>query len=285
PLSNLIIFIACLLLRLFSKVKIAIVIDEPKYFGFRNLTGRFISWSTIPICFWSAHRIIPPSQISANQCKKIGTTANKIRIIPPGINKALVFHTTEESHQRKNVNILYIAYWTPKKGLIYLLEAFSKLENNFYHLHLVGDAGRFPSYRKRVLEYIKKNLPGNRIHIYGHLSHEDLEPIWNKATIFVLPSLWESYGMVIVEAMLHGVPVIATNVGAIPELVKDGVSGLLVPPKDSFALAEAIKKLSNDDELRKKLIEGGYKVARNALSWEESCEKVYQIILELLDNR
>jgi len=112
---------------------------------------------------------------------------------------------------------------------------------------------------------------------------KNLDRVWDQANIFVLPSLWESYGLVIVEAMARGIPVVATNVGAIPELVTDGISGLIVPPKDSRALAEAIQRLSLDISLQNKVIAGGHRIAENSLSWEESCEKCYQQIVSIFN--
>lgn len=281
PVSNLITFAACVLLLLFSKVKIAIIVDEAKYFGFQNLVRRMSSWCTFSICLWSSHLIILPSRSSANECKKMGANQKKIKIIPPGIDRVSFSNALENGGQGKGVHIVYLGYWAPKKGLIYLLQAFERLENNIYHLHIVGNSDRFPSYREKIIKYIEKNLSANHVHIYGHIPHEDLDQIWNKASMLVLPSFWESYGMVIVEAMFHGVPVIATDAGAIPELVKDGVSGLLVPPGDSFALAEAIRRLTKDSDLRRKVIRGGYKVAQRSLTWEESCRKIYNCLLEL----
>src|SRR5581483_5428280 len=100
---------------------------------------------------------------------------------------------------------------------------------------------------------------GERVEFVGPVyDYQDLLAYYRAADLFVLPSLQEGFPRVIYEAMTQGLPVIATAVGGIPEVVVEGESGLLVPPGSESALAQAIDRLLSDGELRRRVIRGGY---------------------------
>ena len=98
---------------------------------------------------------------------------------------------------------------------------------------------------------------GGRIHWIGHVSWENTTDLYRQASVFVMPSWFESFGISVLEAMAFGLPVIASSAGALPEIVEDGKTGLLVPPGDAQALAEAIKRLLCDPALRSRLGNAG----------------------------
>ncbi|HLE99114.1 MAG TPA: glycosyltransferase, partial [Gaiellaceae bacterium] len=87
----------------------------------------------------------------------------------------------------------------------------------------------------------------------GSVSREDVLRLFRAADVSVLSSAWENFPHTVVEALAVGCPVIATAVGGVPEVVRDGENGLLVPPNDVAALAEAIRRFFDDDELRRRL--------------------------------
>jgi len=286
--SSLFTFLATALLRIFCQIKIIVTVEhfkDPPLSSFKYFLARIPWFFANLVCLHTAHLVIGVSKSTRRECRKMGVTARKIRIIPNGINKIPNFEKQDSyGNQNETVDILFIGYCARIKGLRYLVDAMRMLQRQGaknYFLHLVGDTQKDPKYLRRIQRFIHDNSLNGRIRFYGRIYGKELECAWEKANMLILPSLWESYGLVIIEAMNRGIPVIATNVGAIPELITDGVSGLLVPPRDCHALAEAIKRLSEDIALRQKLIEGGYRVAANTLSWEESCEKFYQEVSTL----
>src|SRR5690606_29922281 len=110
-------------------------------------------------------------------------------------------------------------------------------------LHLVGETTAEPSYARRVRALLAAPGLRERVVVHGSLPPEMVAAYYRAADIFVLASWAESYGMVVAEAMAAGLPVVATQVGHLPCLVADGVSGLLVPPGDAAALSAALGQL------------------------------------------
>jgi glycosyltransferase involved in cell wall biosynthesis len=147
----------------------------------------------------------------------------------------------------------------PVKGHTYLIKAIQKVvkvipEAKFL---FVGDG----EIKSKLSEEIKSLDLQENIFMLG--SRNDIATILSCINVFLLPSLNEGFGMVLIEAMAARKPVIATNVGGIPEVVKDGETGILVPLKDPEAFSSAIIKLYNNPELSRRMGQAGYSRARN----------------------
>jgi glycosyltransferase involved in cell wall biosynthesis len=105
----------------------------------------------------------------------------------------------------------------------------------------------------------------------GWAEHEELPAEYEDADVFVFPSVWdEPFGIPVAEAMAAGLPVVASRVGGIPEIVADGETGMLVEPDDASALAAALEQLVNDAELRARLGEAGRLRAAERFSWDRA---------------
>ncbi len=137
----------------------------------------------------------------------------------------------------------------PQKGIRYALEAVRKLLPLYPNLQyvIVGDG-----ILRSELEQQAKNL-GISEHVHFMGWRHDVKELMTQFEIFLAPSLWEGFGLVFLEAMAQALPIVASQVSAIPEVVEDGVTGILVPPQNSDALAEAIKKLLDNPDLAQKL--------------------------------
>lgn len=155
--------------------------------------------------------------------------------------------------------LLFVGYLRPEKGVDTLLKAFTKLRRKReLKLTLAGGSDRPSGAESLIKESIKRNPFCDDISILGTIDFgEELFELYRTHDIYLLPSLSEGTPRTLVEARSFGCPVIATNVGGIPSSVKDGVDGLLVPPSDADAMADAVEKLLNDDVLRRQLVSEG----------------------------
>lgn len=157
-------------------------------------------------------------------------------------NNNISFFQEEEN----SFTILTPGRFVEKKGHKYLIEAIkilNKKYNNFQFL-FIGDGA--------LKEKLEQIIPNNVI-IKSAIPHKDLMQLYNEVDIIVIPSVFEAFGLVVGEAMIMKKPIVATNVDGILEMITDKKEGLLVPPKNPQALADAIEKLYLNKDLREKL--------------------------------
>lgn len=154
-------------------------------------------------------------------------------------------------------NVLFIGTIEPRKGVIYLLQALSKLKQDNLELKcIIVGAVTDNRYYERLLQYIGENQLAGIVEFTGRVSEERKKELLKTAYCLVLPSLHEGFGIVIIEAMSFGLPVIAFNNSAIPYTIKNGENGILVENKNTLELKESIKNVLLDEELYIKLRKG-----------------------------
>lgn len=168
------------------------------------------------------------------------------------------------------IRILFIGFVRPEKGVEYLIDALPKLQcNRPWALTVVGPWDQFQDYKANLDVRIEGQSIGDRVNWEGYKSYgPEMWGYLRTHDIFVLPSLSEGTPRVLVEARANSLPIIATSVGGIPTSVTDGVDGILVPPKDSEAIAAAIDKMVVDGDLRRELIRSGLQSVRK---WTIDC--------------
>jgi len=181
-----------------------------------------------------------------------------------------------------SANSLVIGYWLiPIKGVTHLLSAVTKVAEKYPKtlLVLVGKGDDKGEEEIKLKEQVEKSGLEDKVRFLGWRS--DVDEIMGCFDIFVLPSLNEGMGRVLVEAMAAGLPIVASSVGGIPDLVKDGKNGHLVPPEDACALEKAISALLEDKAQRKRMGEAGKKMCR-PYSTEAMVEQIDDLYRELL---
>ena len=192
---------------------------------------------------------------------------DRFSIIPNGINTHL-FYPKPGIQREKNRIIVTNSADTPLKGLYYLLQAVAELSKSMdIRLIVVGT----PKKNGRILRLVKNLAIGQVVRFTGRISDEEFIRQYAKATVAVIPSVYEGFGLPAGEAMACGVPVISTTGGALPEVVGD--AGILVPPADPAALAKAIRDVLTDPKLAKKLSTAGYQRVQNHLTWHAAARK------------
>lgn len=181
-----------------------------------------------------------------------------------------IMETSKRKMNDREINILFVGELTKIKGIDILLESFKIASNQSINLFLkiIGD-GPLHAYCKEFI--CNNNL---NIKLLGRLNHDKTMEEISISDIIVLPSRTESFGRVILEAFEFEKPVIATDVGGIPELLKNGENGVLVNPCDPKGLADAMLKLGKDNILREKLGKSGKQSLEGMLSFEDLAKKI-----------
>jgi glycosyltransferase involved in cell wall biosynthesis len=176
----------------------------------------------------------------------------------------------------------YVGWLIPIKGVTYLVSALAKVAEKYPEslLVLVGKGDDKGDEEIKLKEQVERAGLADKVRFLGWRS--DVDEIMGCFDIFVLPSLNEGMGRVLVEAMAAGLPIVASSVGGIPDLVKDGKNGLLVPPADASSLEKAICALLKDKVQRKRMGEAGKKMCR-PYSAEAMVGQIDDLYTELLE--
>ena len=165
--------------------------------------------------------------------------------------------------------MLFVGRHIERKGIEHLIAAMAFLKGDRFRLKIVGHGDRTEALKAQALA-----TGDGRIEFTGKLSTEDLARAYADADVFVLPAVVDSkgdtegLGVVLIEAAEMGLPLVGSNVGGIPDVVVDGETGLLAAPADPVALADALRKLANDPDLARKLVEGARERTRRLFSWD-----------------
>jgi glycosyltransferase involved in cell wall biosynthesis len=195
------------------------------------------------------------SEHTAEYLVASGLEPGRVRVVPLGIDvpgSAGAFARVDERR-----SVLYVGRLVREKGVVELLEAFARIGAADAELVFVGDGPMRPR-----LEVAARTLVvGDRIRFVGAVPHADVSTYFARARVVVVPSWFEERGRVVLEAMANGAPVVAARTGGIVESVRDGIDGVLVPPRDPIALASALARVLEDDELAASLSAAGVRVA------------------------
>ncbi len=213
-----------------------------------------------------AARLISSSQWARQSLiDDYGISPSKIEVIPYGTDLAFWDNPgSKPAHPEGKVRLLFVGGDFERKGGKLLLDCFKTTFADSCELHLVTKAPVEASNNVFVYPNIQANSP-------------ELQAIFRQADIFVLPTEADCYPNAIIEAMAAGLPVVSTNIGAIDEMVQEGESGYLLPPRDGPALSKALTRLVEDAELRREM---GHK-ARQAAEINHDAQKIGQSLLAL----
>ena len=225
---------------------------------------------------WGEHSAEAVSVITSRLHRLLlsdGVDENRVHLIPPGVDPSLFEGPFEDPFAGiRRPRVLFVGRLAPQKGVSTLVEAAGLLKDPSARILLVGDGPERPK-----LERDAERLGvGDRLHFVGFFAHDRLPAVFAHADLLVLPSLYEELGTVLLEAMQAALPIVASKTGGIPDVIDNGVNGMLVPPGDPEALARAIDCLLADRKLACRLSEGAQERAKD-YDWEVLAERVLRV--------
>jgi glycosyltransferase involved in cell wall biosynthesis len=197
----------------------------------------------------AASAIVVPSEWTRSRVGDLyGLADTGVVVAEPGVDQAAVAAGTDAGGQ-----LLCVATVTPAKGHDVLIQALASLADMDWSCTCVGSIDRDPAFAERLRAAAEGAGIAERVRLAGVCSDPELERLFGAADLLVHPSRAETYGMVVAEALAHGLPVVASGAGGVPEalgLTPSGRPGLLVPPGDAGALAGALRRWLGDGRLR-----------------------------------
>jgi glycosyltransferase involved in cell wall biosynthesis len=212
-----------------------------------------------------AQRVIVTSLATVADVQALGVPHERIAVVVPGIDPVHA-STAAVARADDNVQLLCVATLTPRKNHTLLLRALAAMSDLPGALHCVGSPTRDAALAQRLQDSTASGPLAGRVHWHGELPDEALHARYAQADVFVLASRHEGYGMVINEALLHGLPIVASRAGALAQTVP-AQAGLLVPPDDEAAWREALTAVISDAALRARLATGARVAARQLPTW------------------
>jgi len=223
------------------------------------------------------HRIIAVSR--ASKCFIRRFTRVPVEVVQNGVNVGFfdIPISKDEAKEKLGLGekvVLYVGRLEPRKGVSTLINAMKHVDGT---LLIAGQGSMLPLLRERA----KLLGIGNRVRFLGMVEYSKLPLLYRASDVFVLPSLSEAFGIVLLEAMASGTPVIGTSVGGIPEII-DGC-GLLVPPGNSKELARAINFVLSNQHIEKRLSHLGKKRVEQVYDWNVIVKRVVALYREVLD--
>lgn len=216
--------------------------------------------------------IIAVSQFTAEQVSRLlGFDRSRIRVIPHGVHP-----TFFRAARKREKIILSVGVLQARKNILRLVEAFERTPDD-WRLILAGASTGYRS--EAILERIRSSRSSERIKIIGYVPPADLPALYSGASIFAFPSLDEGFGIPVLEAMAHGLPVITSRRPALVEVAGD--AALLVDPHSTEDLESALERFIGNPDLREQYSERGRERAK-LYPWERAVRETHKVYQELL---
>lgn len=235
---------------------------------------------------WSKLVIVPSKVIGWHMAEDFKVLPRHIRCIPRSVDLERFRINEKVNRNNASCTIVIVGRLTPLKGHTFFLQAMAKVIRTipYAKIWIVGDAPPQKASYKQELELLVRRLGiGSHVEFLGN--RRDIPEILVKSDILVLSTVTqEAFGRVILEAQASGVPVVATNVGGVIDIIDDGKTGLLVPPKDTDAMANAVIRLHNDRALVDELVVEAQKKLKKHFTLAHMASSTVKVYEELLNS-
>lgn len=221
----------------------------------------------------AVRHVIVTSTRTVTAVADLGVPATRVTVVEPGTDMAPI----AKGSQTEEVRLVCVASLSPRKGHTILFRALGRLRSFRWHLDCVGSAERDPENGAALRQVLREEQLEDRVSLVGEADGREVAAYYDRSDAFVLPTLYEGYGMVVAEALARGLPVISTPTGAIADLVTDDV-GILVPPGDVDGWCDALRRLF-DPEVRAGLAAGARAKRARLRSWEAAAAEMAEALV------
>ena len=238
---------------------------------------------------WSVQRathVLADSQATKRDLEQIWNVAtDKITVLYSGVNgrfQPITDQTRQQTVREKyglgqRPLLLSVGTVQPRKNYQMLIRAFAQVADDLPH-NLVIAGGKGWLYDDMLAEIERQGIDG-RVYFIGFVDDDDLPTLYSIASAFAFPSIYEGFGLPLLEAMACGVPVLTSNASCLPEVA--GKATIQIDPRDESGWAQAISQILTDMDLRTKLVADGFRQARQ-FSWQKSAQQLLSIYRQLL---
>lgn len=264
------------------------------YFAARKTRRVFIStchgyYKKHPFSYvmgWSKRAIVLSNVIGRHMLEDFGVPFERIRLVPRSVDLDRFKYISPDEKRKDEFNVGIIGRITPIKGHLYFIKAMAKASRVIprFKVWIVGDAPPSKAAYKDQIRVLVKRLGlwhsteflGTQRDIPAILAHLDL--------LVLATTTQEAFGRVIIEAQASGVPVVATKVGGVVDIIEDNKTGLLVPPADPLSMSEAIVKIFKDEKLAAGLAQSAYKKVKEKYNVELMVKSTLEVYQDALSN-
>ena len=222
--------------------------------------------------------VIVTSDTTARRVEELGVPAGRIRTVRPGTHAAAAARGPASGEPAR---LLSVGTITPRKGHDVLIQALARVSDLEWTCVCVGSTERDPIHAASVSKSCSALGLSDRVTFTGECDEQRLMELYETSSLFVSASHYEGYGMAFAEALARGLPVVGTTGGAIAATVPSG-AGVLVPPGDPVALADALRGLLEDASQRARMSAAAAKHARALPTWEQAAQEFATAIRELV---
>ena len=221
----------------------------------------------------AVRQIVVTSTATACRLAQMGIDTARIAVLEPGTDPAPLGRRAGQDP----LQLLCVGALIPRKGHASLLEALSTLSDLSWQLQIVGSLERDPATTANVQAQIERLGLTQRVVLRGEVDDEALEAAYQQADLFVLPSLFEGYGMAFTEALAHGLPILGCEAGAVADTVPAD-AGVLVTPGSSAALASALRRLLSSPGERRRLAAGAERARAQLPDWTHQGQRWAELL-------
>lgn len=215
------------------------------------------------------HIVVSSAMTAATLLRDFGASADKITVAEPGVDRA----PPARGSGGGPLEILAVGSVVPRKGYDVLAQALATLTDLDWRLRIAGALDRASAYAQGLRAQIEAAGLEDRITLAGAVDDDTLAAMYDRADLFVSASHYEGYGMVLTEALVRGLPLVASTGGAAAETVPDAAA-LKIPPGDAPALAQALRRAISDSALRATLARGATQAADRLPTWTDAAARV-----------